>query len=311
MFGFVEINDIYCHRLGTFAFNRTGGTSVYALYPVSKRTYDEVTDLYARSPLSCASRASRLEPTYHPTSSKDGVLILALFDHGAHLCEDHKINLCIALPEGVVNPCISDLMALGDTDSPDPVTQGLLHSMRRAVDCLKRDEPSKRIYISAPRCMGLKNWKHLWLAETDLAQWPVANPCIAMPVKKEKTISDVIDEFTDEQKKVVYYMVGRVKTEAEEAMKLTKRPVHELIKKVVFSGPVTIVYWTDGTMTKVRRAEGESDDKEKAIGMALMKHLTGEKASYISHLGKIIESATVVKPNPRSKKDDGGSGDDT
>lgn len=304
MFGFVEINNIYCHRLGTFSFNKTGYTSVYALFPVSEHTYDEVNNLYARNSFSCASR---FEPIYRPTSTKTGVLILALFDHGAHICEDHKINLCIALPEGVVNPCISDLIVRDDTGSPDPATQGLLHFMRREVemtrsDCLERDEPSKRIYISAPRCAGLKKWEiEQGSAETDLPQWTV---------KKEKTISDVIDEFTDEQKKVVYYLVGRVKSDAEEAVKLTKRPIHELIKKVVFSGPVTIVYWTDGGMTKVRRAKGERDDKEKAIGMALMKHLTGEKASYISHLGKIIKGATVVKPNTRSKKDDDGSGDD-
>lgn len=281
MRSFVEINDIYCHRLGALSFNKSGFTSVYALFPVSKHTYDAVNTLYARnpSPFSCSAR---FEPIYHPTSANDGVLILALFDHGAHLSEDHKIDLCIALPDGVTNPVLCDLVVLYSTDSPDYATQQL---MRRAAEAtringLDRYEMSGRIYITTPRIRSLKGWEiEQEVAETDLPRWTVANPCIVGQVKSEK-----------------------------KAVGLAKRPIRELIKKVIFSGPVTLVYWTDGGMTKVRRAKGERDDKEKAIGMALLKHLNGEKASYISHLGEIIESAGVVKPNPRPKKrkkDDG------
>lgn len=88
-------------------------------------------------------------------------------------------------------------------------------------------------------------------------------------------------------------------------MPITQTPIPDirnLIQKVVFSGPVTLVYWTDGTMTKVRRTDGEADDKEKAIAMALMKKLNGNKTNYIRRLGKIIENAEIVKPNPRPKK---------
>ena len=42
-------------------------------------------------------------------------------------------------------------------------------------------------------------------------------------------------------------------------------------KKVIFSGPCTIVIWSDNTKTMVRRAAGELDDPEKALALCLLK----------------------------------------
>lgn len=42
-------------------------------------------------------------------------------------------------------------------------------------------------------------------------------------------------------------------------------------KKVIFSGPCTIVIWSDKTKTMVRRAAGELDDPEKALALCLLK----------------------------------------
>lgn len=44
-------------------------------------------------------------------------------------------------------------------------------------------------------------------------------------------------------------------------------------KKVIFSGPCTIVFWDDDTKTIVRCSEGDTYDKEKAVSMAYLKKI--------------------------------------
>ena len=52
----------------------------------------------------------------------------------------------------------------------------------------------------------------------------------------------------------------------------------DLIKNVVFSGPCTIVQWSDGDKTIVR-CENEDFDKEKGLAMAIAKKLFGTNES--------------------------------
>ena len=52
----------------------------------------------------------------------------------------------------------------------------------------------------------------------------------------------------------------------------------DLIKNVIFSGPCTIVQWTDGDKTIVR-CENEDFDKEKGLAMAIVKELFGTNKS--------------------------------
>ena len=52
----------------------------------------------------------------------------------------------------------------------------------------------------------------------------------------------------------------------------------DLIKNVIFSGPCTIVQWTDGDKTIVR-CENENFDKEKGLAMAIVKKLFGTNES--------------------------------
>lgn len=58
------------------------------------------------------------------------------------------------------------------------------------------------------------------------------------------------------------------------------------IKKVIFSGPCTIVLWTDGTKTIVRCGEDEYFDKEKGFAMAVAKKALGNKGSYFNEFKK-------------------------
>lgn len=52
----------------------------------------------------------------------------------------------------------------------------------------------------------------------------------------------------------------------------------DLIKNVIFSGPCTIVQWSDGDKTIVR-CENEDFDKEKGLAMAIVKKLFGTNES--------------------------------
>lgn len=47
------------------------------------------------------------------------------------------------------------------------------------------------------------------------------------------------------------------------------------IKKVIFSGPCTIVLWANGDKTVVRRAEGDKNDREVAVLYAIAKKKFG------------------------------------
>ena len=58
---------------------------------------------------------------------------------------------------------------------------------------------------------------------------------------------------------------------------VVKKP-QDLIKNVIFSGPCTIIQWSDGDKTIVR-CENEDFDKEKGLAMAIVKKLFGTNES--------------------------------
>lgn len=47
------------------------------------------------------------------------------------------------------------------------------------------------------------------------------------------------------------------------------------IKKIIFSGPCTIVLWEDGTKTMARVSDGETFDSEKGVAVCFMKKIMG------------------------------------
>ena len=61
----------------------------------------------------------------------------------------------------------------------------------------------------------------------------------------------------------------------------------DLIKKVIFNNPYTIIIWFDGTKTIVK-AENESFDKEKGLAMALSKKFLGNTGKYYDLFKKWI-----------------------
>ena len=54
----------------------------------------------------------------------------------------------------------------------------------------------------------------------------------------------------------------------------------DAVKRVIYDGPATIVFWEDGTKTVVKLADGDRPDLEKGLAMACAKKLFGNKGSY-------------------------------
>ena len=57
------------------------------------------------------------------------------------------------------------------------------------------------------------------------------------------------------------------------------------IDRVIFSGPMTIVFWRDGSKTTVRLAKGSHDDRANAIRWAMAKKYYGSRAQLEKRLG--------------------------
>lgn len=57
-------------------------------------------------------------------------------------------------------------------------------------------------------------------------------------------------------------------------------PVKELIERVIFQDPATIVFWKDGTKTVVKTQGTEKYDKEKGLAMCVVKYISGNKGMY-------------------------------
>lgn len=76
-------------------------------------------------------------------------------------------------------------------------------------------------------------------------------------------------------------------------------------KQILQNGPVTIVFWKDGTKTIVRKSENSADDPYSAFCAALAKKIYGNN----SRVKKILEKK-IVKAKAKEKKGekkDGGN----
>ena len=57
-------------------------------------------------------------------------------------------------------------------------------------------------------------------------------------------------------------------------------PVEDMIDRVIFHEPATIVFWIDGTKTTVKTQNGEKYDPEKGLAMCVVKYLSGNTSKY-------------------------------
>ncbi len=106
--------------------------------------------------------------------------------------------------------------------------------------------------------------------------------------KKDKTVLDVWKTFTEDQKNIVYFVIGKALEDKGINIPLPT-PKKASIHKIIFNGPATIVFWTDGTKTIVRyNDETETiDDREKAVFAACAKKLLGTNATGSNYLDRI------------------------
>lgn len=63
----------------------------------------------------------------------------------------------------------------------------------------------------------------------------------------------------------------------------------ELIEKVIFNDPATVIIWADGTKTVVKCQDGETYDPEKGLAMALVKKMCGNKGNYYKIFTKVLK----------------------
>lgn len=67
-----------------------------------------------------------------------------------------------------------------------------------------------------------------------------------------------------------------------------KRFYFNVIKKVIFNEPATIVFWSDGTKTVVKCGEDDIWDPEKGLAMAVTKKFFGNEGFYYDIFKKWI-----------------------
>ena len=83
-----------------------------------------------------------------------------------------------------------------------------------------------------------------------------------------------------------------------------------LIEKVKFNGPATIVFWSDGTKTVVKKTEKDRDDKRVAILYAIGKKMFGTnsklKKTLDSYIPDDAEEMMAVLEEKEPKKKRGG-----
>ena len=80
---------------------------------------------------------------------------------------------------------------------------------------------------------------------------------------------------------------GTVK--AKDVKKMTTGSVN--IKKVIFSGPATIVIWSDGQKSVVKAQDGEPFDPEKGLALAIAKRALGNNYHYYDTIKKWVKKA--------------------
>lgn len=62
----------------------------------------------------------------------------------------------------------------------------------------------------------------------------------------------------------------------------------QIITKVIFNGPATIVFWKDKTKTVVKCDKDDVFDSEKGLAMAISKKFFGNKGNYYNVIKKWV-----------------------
>lgn len=71
------------------------------------------------------------------------------------------------------------------------------------------------------------------------------------------------------------------------------KPYKREPKRVIISGPATILFWTDGTKTIVKCQDNEAMDLEKGIALAIAKKALGNEGNYYNVIRKCLDMAEI------------------
>lgn len=74
-------------------------------------------------------------------------------------------------------------------------------------------------------------------------------------------------------------VINYAKADCESTWRLYKE-MGNIIKKVIFNDPATIVIWGDGSKTVVKAQKGEKYDKEKGLALCYMKKTLGNQGNF-------------------------------
>lgn len=111
-------------------------------------------------------------------------------------------------------------------------------------------------------------------------------------------LEDIVKEKTKELEK-------QVKAAKKKEKKKKVNTFIFKIKKVEFHNPWTIVFWRDGSVTRVRCQAGESYDAEKGLAMAIIKHFFEDTSYYNEIFKKFVnkdDDEEDFTPKPVKKK---------
>lgn len=77
----------------------------------------------------------------------------------------------------------------------------------------------------------------------------------------------------------------------------TKTPT---ITNVIYSPPATVVFWSDGSKTVVKRGENDEFDPEKGLAMAISKKMLGNQGNYYNEFKKWAGKFEVESLYPKT-----------
>lgn len=120
--------------------------------------------------------------------------------------------------------------------------------------------------------------------------------------KKEEDMTvnlGTIDSLATKINTCVYNNMANLRTTAERINRSLSDAFlfKPTVKKIIKSGPCTIVIWEDGTKTIVRLREGEKDDEFAAFSAAVVKKLYGSNSA----VSKMIKKKTFVQEKKESQ----------
>ena len=88
---------------------------------------------------------------------------------------------------------------------------------------------------------------------------------------------DMLDFLLEDiMKQKAKYSEEKIKKAIEDDKRNKIKQFSKKIDHIIFHDPHTIVFWKDGSVTRVKCQEGDTYDPEKGLAIAIIKHIFGD-----------------------------------